>query len=458
MDGRNSVGRRISLLNESEAPVRAAAPSKSYSSSSTATLASQASTTLSSQHSFYHNHHNSASHRLPPLPRLHSRASSYASTPLSSPQTPPLSRSDSSDSRIMQIPSPVTPDFAFDPILAPAPQQQFSSPQFGGGKQAPSAASVAFFPPMPKDGGVAQQQIVMPYPAMLQQPQQPYAYPAPPQQQQQADANVLQQQQAAAYLPVTNAETSPNADQQQTPTQPPTKSGGGSTGKPQSKKNQYPCPMAKQFNCHDYFTTSGHAARHAKKHTGRKDALCPECNKAFTRKDNMEQHRRTHQNGRGSNSKGGADGSGSADSNAAAAPSSSRKSSKAAQGGNGGSSSKRPKPSPLQADQQRQAEAAAAAAAAAAAVQIPAIDPMLPASPVSSSLVAAFPDAAPLVPPAVGGAGGGGPVAIQPLHSFASQYIDPIPYRYDALPSFTTGLDTLAIVATGEDRKRKYDE
>lgn len=57
--------------------------------------------------------------------------------------------------------------------------------------------------------------------------------------------------------------------------------------------------MAKQYNCNDFFTTSGHAARHAKKHTGKKDAFCPECNKAFTRKDNMEQHRRTHQNGRG---------------------------------------------------------------------------------------------------------------------------------------------------------------
>ena len=57
--------------------------------------------------------------------------------------------------------------------------------------------------------------------------------------------------------------------------------------------------MAKQVGCTDFFTTSGHAARHAKKHTGKKDAYCPECNKAFTRKDNMEQHRRTHQNGRG---------------------------------------------------------------------------------------------------------------------------------------------------------------
>jgi hypothetical protein len=73
----------------------------------------------------------------------------------------------------------------------------------------------------------------------------------------------------------------------------------GAKGQQQPKKNQYPCPMAKQVGCTDFFTTSGHAARHAKKHTGKKDAFCPECNKAFTRKDNMEQHRRTHQNGRG---------------------------------------------------------------------------------------------------------------------------------------------------------------
>src|SRR5205814_790453 len=66
-----------------------------------------------------------------------------------------------------------------------------------------------------------------------------------------------------------------------------------STTKLAGKKNQYPCPLAKEFACSDYFTTSGHAARHAKKHTGKKDAFCPECNKAFTRKDNMEHHRRT---------------------------------------------------------------------------------------------------------------------------------------------------------------------
>ncbi|MCJ1364078.1 hypothetical protein MMC16_003187 [Acarospora aff. strigata] len=64
------------------------------------------------------------------------------------------------------------------------------------------------------------------------------------------------------------------------------------------KKNKYPCPHAQRFNCTDTFTTSGHAARHGKKHTGEKNILCPDCNKAFTRKDNMKQHQRTHQSRR----------------------------------------------------------------------------------------------------------------------------------------------------------------
>ncbi|KAB8338963.1 hypothetical protein FH972_021904 [Carpinus fangiana] len=70
------------------------------------------------------------------------------------------------------------------------------------------------------------------------------------------------------------------------------------TASKSTKKNSYPCPVSKQYNCHEFFTTSGHAARHAKKHTGKKDAICPECGKAFTRKDNMEQHRRTHSGNR----------------------------------------------------------------------------------------------------------------------------------------------------------------
>ncbi|THX44282.1 hypothetical protein D6D08_10512 [Aureobasidium pullulans] len=46
--------------------------------------------------------------------------------------------------------------------------------------------------------------------------------------------------------------------------------------KSSTKKNMYPCPSAKHYNCSDFFTTSSHAARHAKKHLGEKDAFCPE--------------------------------------------------------------------------------------------------------------------------------------------------------------------------------------
>lgn len=61
-----------------------------------------------------------------------------------------------------------------------------------------------------------------------------------------------------------------------------------------SRKNKYPCPYAASHSCTATFTTSGHAARHGKKHTGEKSVHCPICNKAFTRKDNMKQHIRTH--------------------------------------------------------------------------------------------------------------------------------------------------------------------
>lgn len=60
------------------------------------------------------------------------------------------------------------------------------------------------------------------------------------------------------------------------------------------KKNKYPCPYAVSHGCTATFTTSGHAARHGKKHTGEKSVQCPICNKVFTRKDNMKQHKRTH--------------------------------------------------------------------------------------------------------------------------------------------------------------------
>ncbi|KAI9778770.1 MAG: hypothetical protein M1816_003906 [Peltula sp. TS41687] len=67
--------------------------------------------------------------------------------------------------------------------------------------------------------------------------------------------------------------------------------------KPTPKR--YPCPFADRLDCREMFTTSGHASRHAKKHTGEKNVPCPRCMKKFARKDNMKQHLKTHESGRG---------------------------------------------------------------------------------------------------------------------------------------------------------------
>jgi len=174
------------------------------------------------------------------------------------------------------------------------------------------------------------------------------------------------------------------------------------------KKNQYPCPLAKEYNCSDYFTTSGHAARHAKKHTGKKDAFCPECNKAFTRKDNMEQHRRTHQNGR------------SASRATDSLPNKRVKTSH--------SNSKRPRPAPI---------------------QQPPTAQMVEPSPISPASSYGFADSHPnltLQP-------------VQPVSQYPPELLQQSPYAqnspypiaapyYD--PSNMSGLDKLAMAATGE--------
>jgi hypothetical protein len=198
MNGRNSIGRRVSLLNDDTEWTR---PHVS-------------------------------------LP-FHSRASSFASAGKapSDPPTPQLIRSDSTDSGALQrTPSPLTPTSNYSPS-----QAQFYASEM--------------------------------YPYPTRQKQQP---------------------------PLATYDADLTSHQRRSSNSAPSKgrpSGPVAKDAPTSK-NRYPCPVAKKYNCSDYFTTSGHAARHAKKHTGRKDSFCPECNKAFTRKDNMEQHRRTHQNGR----------------------------------------------------------------------------------------------------------------------------------------------------------------
>ena len=252
---------------------------------------------------------------LPSLSSVHSRASSNSScdsTPSLSPQTPQLSRSSSSDSRSFSTPSPLTPAFSsFDQAVAhqhqhhplptprtyPGTQSQHHQRYFlhnhSNAKMDDQNASM--YPPVPDVSGSMPQAYPMPPQMMLQQQQGP---PAPPHPQALPAQLPQQQQQQLPQQPQQNsqafrASNSPASEPSRVSTV-----SAQSNQKP-PKKNQYPCPMAKQVGCSDFFTTSGHAARHAKKHTGKKDAFCPECNKAFTRKDNMEQHRRTHQNGRG---------------------------------------------------------------------------------------------------------------------------------------------------------------
>ncbi|PNS21500.1 hydrogen peroxide stress regulator 1 [Sphaceloma murrayae] len=244
MDGRNSSGRKVSLLNDS-------------SSSSVGHVAAARSelvpVKLPSLSAGFRTHSHSHSSR------------SASSTPSLSPQTPPLTRSESSDSRAFGSPSPLTPSSTSFENPAGFTQKQQS--------QGPNQSYYLYRQPWSKMDD-------------------PLLFPTIPEG---APMTGL------PLPPLMNGNSAPRVRSSDSPTSDSRVSNASAASAPKqtTKKSQYPCPLAKQFNCSDYFTTSGHAARHAKKHTGRKDAICPECNKAFTRKDNMEQHRRTHQNVRG---------------------------------------------------------------------------------------------------------------------------------------------------------------
>ncbi|KAJ8610260.1 hypothetical protein MRB53_038663 [Persea americana] len=57
--------------------------------------------------------------------------------------------------------------------------------------------------------------------------------------------------------------------------------------------NMYSCPLATEYSCWSTFSTQGHATRHSRTHTGSQRVTCPECHRLFSRKDNMENHRRS---------------------------------------------------------------------------------------------------------------------------------------------------------------------
>jgi hypothetical protein len=230
MDGKNSTGRKVSLLNDD-------------------------------------------SHTAVVLPRLAPLSVYYRPSPSPSlassvsPQTPRLVRSESSDSRVLAL-SPLTPP----------PTSSFDHPHH----HSKSAHSHYFIGPA---SSFAKMDDSTPsvYPVPDAQPVAPYPMSAGASS---LSAPAMSQPAVPSYR---NSDSPVSESSRAAP----------AANKTSAKKNQYPCPLAKVYGCSDFFTTSGHAARHAKKHTGKKDAFCPECNKAFTRKDNMEQHRRTHQNVRG---------------------------------------------------------------------------------------------------------------------------------------------------------------
>lgn len=222
-----------------------------------------------------------------------SSSSSNSLSPGVSPATPQLSHIDTlSTLETRSTPSPMTPNYHFDPLEHPQKQ----APYYGYHRS----------PPGPPGLG---------YPTMAPQPDasmQPYYQIPPSQRMNDLDMETSYPPTRSALQPLQTRIAYQNPDPtmslspphsmstpiipQSGPSTPAVTTPTGSAVKPIKKK--YPCPHAVRYACHDTFTTSGHAARHGKKHTGEKNILCPTCNKAFTRKDNMKQHERTHKSSR----------------------------------------------------------------------------------------------------------------------------------------------------------------
>ncbi|KAI4268076.1 MAG: hypothetical protein LQ337_008050 [Flavoplaca oasis] len=222
--------------------------------------------------------------------------------------TPPLVRHNSSSSHSdSTTTSPMTPEYSSDPL----DHQNKSTPYFThphpreSGQLYPSLqAQNPFATPyhhlqrnmadtavMNNGAGVLNQQALLTLPPPLS-----YPIPEPSMTTSSRIAPPTAYHQPAS--PTTTAPklspTKAKSSSQTASTQ--TNSSSSPTTASGPPKKKFPCPHASRFSCSDTFTTSGHAARHGKKHTGEKSVVCPTCNKAFTRKDNMKQHERTHKN------------------------------------------------------------------------------------------------------------------------------------------------------------------
>ena len=215
------------------------------------------------------------------------RTSSFSSS--ASESSPPLLRHDSSSSKsssssMDSSPSPITPAYNYnDPSLLG--YDTVLRPDMVNFMQAPTTITP-----------LMEQQMLMtpmvdPYSVKSLAPLPAGQYPILPAPAPPAEI---------AQLPTP---TSLNSASNSIPTSVQNSTSPPNNAPPTGKKNKYPCPYSQSHSCSATFTTSGHAARHGKKHTGEKGVHCPVCNKAFTRKDNMKQHERTHKNSAsGSNS------------------------------------------------------------------------------------------------------------------------------------------------------------
>ena len=294
MYGEDSCGRKVSLLNDSPS-------SNTFSRPKVPTLSTRSRPSTSSLSSCTSREgYNSSRSSFSGSPPRHSH----------SPPTPPLVRLDSQSSLSQTTPSPMTPQYGFEPMDQHMKRDQNQTPYYNNYNNRANG-----------------------YPQLQETPQQPY-YNLTSQQQQlprmsdfgmdddgfhsHGQRTTLQPLQTQLSMPYSSdAMSQISAETYQTPTSatttkslPPKSAPSTSaaiktdpttpittSNKTPTAKKKYPCPHATRFNCTDTFTTSGHAARHGKKHTGEKNIMCPTCNKAFTRKDNMKQHERTHKGG-----------------------------------------------------------------------------------------------------------------------------------------------------------------
>jgi Zinc finger, C2H2 type len=241
--------RPISILNDNDSPSFAVRPKQPLLSA------------------FYY-----SKEERPIFPRLD--AYSPCDLPTTTPSTPPLSRLNSTSSKAssstMDSPSPKTPVYSYDPqLIAPSDpilRQDHTTIYL----PSPSTGTPLMDPMMVIAPSSDQ---LLAYQAKSTNSAMPSNYPGLP----------LSPPDGQRALTPSSSSKSNSQPQASNP----------AAGSP-VKKNKYPCPYASSHHCTATFTTSGHAARHGKKHTGEKGVHCPVCDKAFTRKDNMKQHERTH--------------------------------------------------------------------------------------------------------------------------------------------------------------------